>query len=220
MIRLICLISIFLAASVVELTAADFPDYRFKSSLIVNTGEIYFDEEDSIDWIQSADASEAEDGNLARDSIRQNIEYSERRLPQEKKIRKPWPTGALLLSAAIPGGGQFYNRKYIKTILYGGTELYLLSYVRWRWKQMDEHWRNVENAEDDIIKAEQFSLYERRRDSRNIHIWLTALVVFVSMFDAYVDAHLADFDQPDKAFDVFLAPEDDRIQLSLVYNFR
>jgi len=135
------------------------------------------------------------------------------------KKSQPWPTGALLLSVAIPGGGQFYNRKYIKSFLYGGTEIYLIKYVYWRWQQMDEHWRNFKNTDDDLIKAQQFALYEKKRDSRNTHIWLTALVVFVSMFDAYVDAHLADFNQRDKAFDAYIIPENDKIQLSLVYNF-
>lgn len=135
------------------------------------------------------------------------------------KNRQPWPTGALLLSVAIPGGGQFYNRKYIKSFLYGGTEIYLIKYVYWRWQQMDEHWRNFKSTDDDLIKAQQFALYEKKRDSRNTHIWLTALVVFVSMFDAYVDAHLADFDQTDKAFEAYIIPENDKIQLNLVYNF-
>ena len=135
------------------------------------------------------------------------------------KIRKPWPTGALLLSIAIPGGGQFYNRKYIKSFAYGGTEIYLVKYVYWRWKQMDEHWRNFKNADDDLTKAQQFALFEKKRDSRNTHIWLTALVVFVSMFDAYVDAHLADFNQTDKAFDAYIKPENDTVQLYLVYKF-
>jgi len=39
------------------------------------------------------------------------------------------------------------------------------------------------------------------------------------MFDAYVDAHLADSTQTDKAFDAYIIPENDIIQLNLVYNF-
>ncbi len=157
--------------------------------------------------------------NAAHDSLRvipRKTQYSD---DSAAKIRKPWPTGALLLSVAIPGGGQFYNRKYLKSLLYGGTEIYLIKYVSWRWKQMDEHWRNFRNTDDSVIKAQQFALFEKRRDSRNAHIWLTALVVFVSMFDAYVDAHLADFNQTDKAFNAYIAPENDRVQLNLVYRF-
>jgi hypothetical protein len=136
-----------------------------------------------------------------------------------RKEKKPWPTGALLRSLVIPGWGQVYNKKYIKAVLYGATEIYLIHYVRWRWNQMDEHQWNFQNTDDPEYKAEQFSLYEKSRDSRNLHLWLTGLVVLTSMFDAYVDAHLANFDEQDKAFEVYLAPERDRVQLSLVYNF-
>jgi len=189
------------------------------------------------------------DQNISKNSTHGNILQAPRKsrfdnLPTSK-IRNPWPTGALFLSAAIPGGGQFYNGKYIKSFLYGVTEIYLIKYVYWRWKQMDEHWQNFKSIDDDLlesgqiapsvmpsstnisffhtdydfIKAQQFALYEKKRDSRNTHIWLTALVVFVSMFDAYVDAHLADFNQTDKAFDAYIAPEDDKVQLNLVYRF-
>jgi TM2 domain-containing membrane protein YozV len=135
------------------------------------------------------------------------------------KKRALSPTGALFLSLAVPGGGQVYNGQYIKAILYGGTEVYLIKYVAWRWKWMNRYQTDFQNSDDEEYKARQFALYEKMRDSRNLHLWLTGLVVFLSIFDAYVDAHLRDFEQTDKAFDVYLAPEDDRVQLNLVYNF-
>ncbi|MCP4580288.1 MAG: hypothetical protein GY839_01625 [candidate division Zixibacteria bacterium] len=220
MIRHTYLILMFWAASAIGVNAGGNLSNRSFLPPASESSDILFDEEDSTDQFPSPIALESEISDSTQESTWKDTGNSRPMIPREKKIRKPWPTGALMLSAAIPGGGQFYNRKYIKTILYGGTEAYLLWYVRWRWKQMDEHWRNVVNAENDTIKTRQFSLYEQRRDSRNVHLWLTALVVFVSMFDAYVDAHLADFDQTDKAFEVYVAPEADRIQLGLVYNFR
>lgn len=138
----------------------------------------------------------------------------------ERKIKKPWPTGALFRSLLIPGWGQVYNKKYFKAVLYGGTEIYLIYKVQLRWRQMDMHKDNFLNTTDSLYKAEQFGLFEKRRDSRNVHMWLTGLVVFLSMFDAYVDAHLSDFDQTDKAFRVYFAPDKDKIQIGLVYNFR
>jgi hypothetical protein len=178
---------------------------------------------DSLIDTSSASQNQIVNNNMPQNQARGNILQTPHAAQFDSlstpKIRKPWPTGALLLSVAIPGGGQFYNHQYIKFLLYGGTETYLIKYVSWRWKQMDEHWLNFKNAGDDLTKARQFALYEKKRDSRNTHIWLTALVVFVSMFDAYVDAHLADFNQTDKAFDAYIAPENDRVQLSLVYRF-
>ena len=136
------------------------------------------------------------------------------------RFKKRWPTGALFRSLIVPGWGQVYNHQYLKAIFYGGTEIYLIHYVRWRWDQMDQHQWNFQHTDDLAYKAEQFSLYEKRRDSRNLHMWLTGLVVLLSMFDAYVDAHLADFDQTDKSFEVYLAPDDDKIRLTLAFNFK
>jgi hypothetical protein len=131
-----------------------------------------------------------------------------------------WPTGALFRSLIIPGWGQVYNHHYFKALFYGGTELYLIHYVRWRWRQMDKAQWNFQHTDDNTYKAEQFRIYEKRRDSRNLHMWLTGLVTLLSMFDAYVDAHFADFDQTDKSFQVYLAPEDDKIRLTLAFNFK
>ena len=181
----------------------------------------YFAMADSADTAQASQNSECCDSTW-------HIEGKEIIIPSESefpgssglKIKKPWPTGALLRSAILPGWGQLYNRKYFKAVLYGGTEIYLIYKVQLRWRQMSEHEHNFLNTTDPVYKADQFALYEKRRDSRNVHLWLTSLVVFLSMFDAYVDAHLADFDQPDKAFQVYLGPEKDKVQLSLVYNFK
>ncbi len=140
-------------------------------------------------------------------------------LPDGDKQWNPNPTTSLFLSMFIPGGGQFYNRSYIKSVVYGSTEIYLVKYIAWRWKWMNRHKSNFQNTDDETYKAEQFALYEKTRDSRNLHLWLISLTTLFTMFDAYVDAHLSDFDQTDKAFEVYLTPEDEAILLNLVYNF-
>jgi len=135
----------------------------------------------------------------------------------EKK--KPWPTGALLRSAFVPGWGQFYNKKYVKSVIYGGMEIYFVYNARKYWKQMDIHQANFANSDDPIYQAQEFELYKNQRDNRNLFLWLTGITVFISMFDAFVDAHLADFDQTDKVFEVQAIPETNRIEITFVYNF-
>ena len=181
----------------------------------------YFAMADSADTAQSIQNSDCCDSSW-------HIKGQEIIVPSENesalnggiKIKKPWPTGALLRSAILPGWGQVYNHKYFKAVLYGGTEIYLIYKVQLRWGQMNHHEHNFLETTNPVFKADQFALYEKRRDSRNVHLWLTSLVVFLSMFDAYVDAHLADFNQQDKAFQVYLGPSNDEVQLSLVYNFK
>jgi hypothetical protein len=140
--------------------------------------------------------------------------------PKANSGKNRWPTGALLRSVVVPGWGQAYNHNYIKAVIYGGTEIALITTTRKYWREMNSHQRNFLGSADTSYKASEFRQYESSRNDRNLYLWLTGLTVLISMFDAYVDAHLADFDQTDKAFEVFVAPRKDQVQLSIVYNFK
>ena len=49
-------------------------------------------------------------------------------------------------------------------------------------------------------------------------MWFLAATIFYSMFDAYVDAQLSDFEQTDKAFEVYLGPgQMNDIEVSLTF---
>lgn len=133
------------------------------------------------------------------------------------KIRRVNPTGALLRSAFVPGWGQLYNRKYIKSVVFAAGESWLAYGIYNDWKEADRHEKNFRSAGDDpVYRAREFAKFEDARDSRNLKMWIMAVVIFYSMFDAYVDAQLSDFDQTDKAFEVYLGPgENDELKLKL-----
>jgi len=109
-------------------------------------------------------------------------------------LKNKSPTGALLRSVVFPGGGQFYNGKYLKGVTVFGVETTFLTLAIVEWRRMNIHQRNFQNPEhpDRYREFEQFKFYE---DRRNLFLWITAGVVFLSMFDAYVDAHLYNFDK-------------------------
>ena len=140
--------------------------------------------------------------------------------PDSLKIETPNPTGALLRSAFVPGWGQFYNKKYIKATIIAGIEIYLINGVYTHWRDADRHKTNFQGADDDPdYQALEFSRYESALDKRGTFTWFLVATVFYSMFDAYVDAHLSNFDQEDKAFQVYLGPGDkDEIKLALTFN--
>jgi hypothetical protein len=154
--------------------------------------------------------------------------------------KKPSPTGALLRTAFIPGSGQIYNKQYIKAVAYGSAEIILgLTTARY-WRQLDLHQRNftlknisrqsqvalsglpTQNvlAVNASYRSQEFTLYENAKDSRNLYLWLTGLTLFVSMFDAYVDAQFSDFNQTDKAFEAQLYPRNDGLYLAVTYNLK
>lgn len=135
-------------------------------------------------------------------------------------VRKANPTGALLRSAFVPGWGQFYNRKYIKAGIFSIGQSWLIYGIYENWKDAIEHERNFKSADDDpIYRADEFTKYESARDSRNLKMWIMAAAVFYSMFDAYVDAQLSDFNQTDRSFEVYLGPgKNDEITIGLTFN--
>lgn len=159
------------------------------------------------------------------------------------KITKTNPRAALLKSAFVPGLGQFYNGKTFKGFVIGGGESYLIVKILRDWSEMSRHKRNFQRTTgptnrivqsfsplpfsvidkttpDPSYRSREFQNYLHVRDERNIKIWILAATVFYSMFDAYVDAQLSDFNQTDKAYQVYLAPaNDDGVQLMVNINF-
>lgn len=107
--------------------------------------------------------------------------------------KSPW--GAVLRSAVLPGFGQFYNESYWKIPVIWGV----LGYLGYQWNRnnklyvqyRDEYARSI--LKDPTVsyayKAREF--YKDQRDQVAVYIGLTYLL---NLVDAYVDAHLFDFD--------------------------
>lgn len=121
--------------------------------------------------------------------------------PKTKKFRmKKSPTVAVLLSAVLPGAGQFYNQSYWKIPIIGGLVGYF-AYEYFRNNNLYKDNRDLyaasqtpENPEGD----QNFrSLREFYRSQRNDFVWYFLIIYTINMIDAYVDAHLFDFDVRD-----------------------
>jgi len=155
---------------------------------------------------------------------------------------QPAPTLMLLKSVLFPGGGQFDNGKYLKAAAVFVIETYLI-YQILRYNRRTSEWRQLWKAPTQsggslttplplalqsptsvgtsTLKGDYFQEYTSNRDTRNSYIWYTALTVFVSMFDAYVDAQLTNFPKKgtvQKGLSVDMAPGEET-SLSLRYNF-
>jgi hypothetical protein len=135
-------------------------------------------------------------------------------------VRKTNPTGALFRSTFVPGWGQFYNRKYIKSAVIAGIEIYLINEVYANARKASLHKDHFTSAvSDTAYRDAEFARYEKALDKRGNASWFLAATIFFSMFDAYVDAHLSDFDQTDKAFDVYIGPgRDEDIKAVITFN--
>ena len=87
------------------------------------------------------------------------------------------------LFSLVPGGGQFYNQKYIKGSLVMGLETLAL----YSWLENSKIYKNYDS---DIYSLRQ----NRYLEKRNKYAWWVIFLYFYSMIDAMVDAHLSPFD--------------------------
>ncbi len=110
------------------------------------------------------------------------------------------PTGALFRSIAFPGWGQFYNKKYLKAALVFLGEGSLITGAVVEWRRMNDHKKIFEALPDTDIqkKSYEFNEFQYHQDNRNLFLWLTAGVIFISMWDAYADAQLSSFEKEEK----------------------
>ncbi len=95
-----------------------------------------------------------------------------------KKARSP--RGAMLRSALLPGWGQYYNGKLLKAALVFGVETFFVTSAIVRNQK-------VVASTDPVIRSYWI-------DQRNNMSWAFLATRLLSVLDAYVDAHLSDFD--------------------------
>ncbi len=87
-------------------------------------------------------------------------------------------SGKALLFSLIPGGGQIYNKRPVKAVLFAGIFAYY-SY---------EYILAQKDYEGDLKSQ---TLHRERNDK----IWLMALTWTLNMLDSYVDSQLWDFEK-------------------------
>ena len=97
--------------------------------------------------------------------------------------KKKDPKHAFLFSA-IPGMGQIYNGKWIKSALILGFEV--TSYLAWR--ENSKRYTEYENNNYPLKR-------HRYLEKRNKFAWWIGIIYIYAMIDAVVDAHLHSFDQ-------------------------
>ncbi|MEW5993531.1 MAG: DUF5683 domain-containing protein, partial [Candidatus Zixiibacteriota bacterium] len=121
-------------------------------------------------------------------------QYSEVTDPRnfEKQLRQP-PTIALFKSLLVPGWGQLGNRRYIKAVVFAGLDAWFIGSAIHYGRQASDFRHEFENATPVADRNQLYDLYLDRKDERNKFRWFAVIVTFISMFDAYVDAHLSGF---------------------------
>ena len=119
-------------------------------------------------------------------------------------LRTKSPGTAMLLSALVPGAGQFYNESYWKVPIVTGMAVYFVS--EWltnnrRYKDYRDQFAAYLAAHPGDLTLDQSTMEtyllnnrEFYKDQRDSFAWYYLILYVVSLADAYVDASLFSFD--------------------------
>jgi hypothetical protein len=104
------------------------------------------------------------------------------------------PYRAMIYSALLPGGGQLYNQAYLKTALVVGLQAYLVnSAINDNDKASNYQDLMDANADNLALYQSYKSLRNTYRDELKSDYWWIGTVMFLSVADAFVDAHLFNY---------------------------
>ncbi len=132
------------------------------------------------------------------------------------------PTVALFKSMVLPGWGQFGNHSYIKAGVIVGLQAWLISSAVHYGRQASDARELYDNATTLGTRNVLYYDYDQKRKSRNKYIWYAGIVTFISMFDAYVDAHLSGspVDERNEKFSLDIGPDESGgINAAFTYRF-
>ncbi|MBN1542360.1 hypothetical protein JW992_09465 [candidate division KSB1 bacterium] len=116
------------------------------------------------------------------------------------------PSGAMMRSLVLPGGGQFYNDKWLKGLAIAAAEIGCIA--------------NAVVQNQYAVREEIPYYREIYRDRRNLSFWWLAGIILYSMADAYVDAHLYNFDESESiAFNLGMNSSEMRYTARLQFRF-
>lgn len=138
---------------------------------------------------------------ITSENISAQIQHSDSssvKIDTNKFVMKKSAWGAVLRSAVLPGFGQFYNESYWKIPVVLGA----LGYLVYQWNSSNNsyikyrdlyNWSLTTSKEDNIQKF-YYDTREKFKDQRDLFAVFIGLAYFLNLVDAYVDAHLFDFD--------------------------
>lgn len=123
-------------------------------------------------------------------------------------VKTKSPMKAVIRSGLVPGWGQLYNEQYLKSGLVFVIEGLLIGAVVVEHRRADDALQESKNiSKSDAQREAAWLRYSRRIDKRNTYLWYWAGAKFLSMVDAYVDAHLYRFEEGPFAVHIEVRPE-------------
>jgi len=101
------------------------------------------------------------------------------------------PLKASIFSLVIPGGGQFYNGSKIKFAFVFALESSLLAITSYHIFKSEYYYDKYKTDLNENDYQDYLNYYYKLKND----YWWLGTTILLSMFDAYVDAHLSNYDQ-------------------------
>ena len=102
---------------------------------------------------------------------------------ESDSLNQRTPKKAAFYAFLVPGGGQLYNRKYLKAVILFGAEIY--AGIKFNEYRID--YRNYNDGME--FQKEEYLV------KRNKSAWWIGFIYIYGLIDAIVDAHLQSFDE-------------------------
>ena len=102
---------------------------------------------------------------------------------ESDSLNRRTPKKAAFYAFLFPGGGQLYNRKYLKAVILFGAEIYA-------GMKFNEYRIDYRNYKDGMEFQKQEYLVKRNKSA-----WWIGFIYIYGLIDAIVDAHLQSFDE-------------------------
>lgn len=130
-------------------------------------------------------------------------------LTAEDNLKNPWKAG--LLSLAIPGGGQLYNNAWFKFGTFAAAEGVFAGFAIYNHNKSEDYYSKYKQT----LNEKYYDKYNDYYYKKQSNLWWLGITVFISTLDAYVDAHLYNFEMKKKKIHLMFDGE----IISLRYNF-
>jgi len=118
------------------------------------------------------------------------------------------PLKAAALSTLIPGGGQLYNQNYWKSGAVFILESSLIGLAVYHHLEAEKYYENYQLSND----TDDYENYLNSSNEQQSYLFWLGTIIFLSAGDAFVDAHLTDFEKKKKK--LHLKFEDNILSLS------
>jgi len=123
----------------------------------------------------------------------------------------------------IPGLGQLGNRRYIKAVVIIGLETWFVASAIHYGRQAGDARDRYESIpmSDPTSRNRWYEFYDNKRINQSKFTWFAGITIFLSMFDAYVDAHLSGspISSRNDKFSIDLIPDNSGMTASFAYHF-